>query len=41
LQITPQMLDQLIPRKKPRGANIQDACPKGFYRDNNGRCVEG
>ena len=40
-QITPEMLQQLIPRKKPRGANIQEACPKGFFRDSNGRCVEG
>lgn len=41
IQINPGLIEQLVPRKKPRGANIQKDCPEGFYRDNNGRCVQG
>jgi len=39
-RITPEMLDQVFPRKKPRGDNNQQDCPDGFFRDKNGRCVE-
>ena len=40
-QINPEILQQLIPRKRP---NVQDGgqdCPDGMFRDKNGRCVQG
>ncbi|MCA0432340.1 MAG: hypothetical protein LCH46_03660 [Proteobacteria bacterium] len=46
-----KLLEQLQPKPKRKiqtfddgqndGVNIQKSCPRGFYRDNNGRCVEG
>jgi hypothetical protein len=42
IQVTPEMLEKLIPQKRPRPQiNEQEDCPKGLFRDNNGRCVEG
>ncbi|NMD08913.1 MAG: hypothetical protein GYA66_13155 [Phyllobacteriaceae bacterium] len=42
IQVTPEMLERLIPQKRPRPqVNQQAECPKGTVRDNNGRCVEG
>ena len=42
IQLTPEMLERLIPQKRPRPqVNQQAECPKGTVRDKNGRCVEG
>jgi hypothetical protein len=49
LELNPDVLQQLIPqnpsRQKPSINQDQqqggEDCPKGFYRDNNGRCVQG
>ena len=45
LDINPDVLQQLIPqrtlRAKPEEQQDGGECPKGYYRDNNGRCVKG
>jgi hypothetical protein len=42
IPFNPELLEQLIPQKRPRPqVNQQADCPKGMVRDNNGRCVEG
>jgi hypothetical protein len=36
----PGVLKQLLPRGgNDNGINVQQSCPDGMYRDNNGRCV--
>ena len=41
IQITPDMLQRLIPQKDRPQVNQQEDCLKGQVRDENGRCVEG
>jgi hypothetical protein len=40
IQLNPELLELMVPKKRPQ-SNQQEDCPKGMFRDNNGRCVEG
>lgn len=43
LELNPDVLQKLVPQQPMKLDQQQggDDCPKGYYRDNNGRCVKG
>ena len=43
IELDPDVLEKLIPQNPSRLQEQQggEDCPKGYYRDNNGRCVKG